>query len=314
VVLVDDHPPGRLASQIEVELNSPDRRGEGAKALVTEDGDYVFYSLKPGVYYLTARAAGHRSITVRLELHPGGQIRGNPKLVLLSEAPLPVISREGEIISRNALRAPRQARKQVEQAEAALRRGDFKQAEEALQAALAAYPDYARAFFRRAQLSAQQGRTESAEQDYLATVEHDPDYYPAYGALCEIYRLAARYGDLLDTAVRWNKVQSFDCTPHYYSALALYETGDYDRALREANRSEQLPHPNVPHLHLVQANCFLKKRELSAAAVQLQKFLALYPDDPLAQQARTTLEEIGRLLQGKRDVSPQAVPVSGAVR
>jgi len=298
LVLIDDHRPGNFASFIEVELKYLARQEESFKTTVTPDGEYRFGGLRPDAYMITARAPGYKTVTLRVDLVRGSRARGTTRLVLMPEMPSPAAGhvREGGIISRNELRAPKEARKKIERAEKALDEGDLETAATSLEEALHIYPEYARAHFQMGRLLEKQSKVSPAVRSYEAAIREDTNYFPAYANLSEILRTTSDYKALRGIADRWKAVQPLECTPYYYSALVYFEAGEFQSALRDATMAKHFPHPNLPHVNLLLANCHLKLHNPRAAAQELQEFLALRPDDPLAHQARETLATIQRLL------------------
>ncbi|NWG12723.1 MAG: tetratricopeptide repeat protein [Acidobacteria bacterium] len=295
LVYLDERPPGRLAPTIDLELRYANRPGEPMRTVVSGEGEYRFGGLWPGVYIITASAPGYRSVTVEIELARGSRPRRNTKLVLQSEA-APPGPRPGGIVSQNALQAPREARRRMEQAEKAFLDGQTDTAARLVAEALAAYPGYARALYLRGRVLERQGRPESAARSYEEAISRDPDLYLAYSAAAELYRVLADNGSLRRISELWKKAQPLESAPYYYSALARYESGEYRPALEDVTAAYNLPHSNLPHINLLMANCYLKLKNPRAAAERLLEFLATQPDDPLAEQARRTLSEIDRIL------------------
>jgi tetratricopeptide (TPR) repeat protein len=294
VVLLNERRPGDGATSIRVELTT-ERGGEGIRAVVTESGEYKFGGLKPGVYVVSARAPGFKPAASRVEINPVGQVRGSTTLDLVPENELPKINHEGEIISRNELRAPKQARGQLEKAEETLDSGDLSGAEEAIRRAFRIYPEYARAYWAEGRLREKQERWKEAREAYARAVDIDPDCYRAYHPLLELLRREGRHEEARRIGSQWGKLQPLLATPHYYVAIASYETGEYQAALDSAETAARLPHAQLPHLPLVLANCYLKLRNPAAAVTHLEEFLQASPEDPLASQARRTLEQIKAL-------------------
>src|SRR5881296_2079307 len=124
-VLLNDRRPGVLASSIQVELNREDRPGEALKISVNAEGEYRLMNVKSGIYIITVTAPGYTPASTRIELIGGTQVRGNTKLVLLPENSPPKTDKHSGVVSRNELRAPRQAVRQVELAERSMDEGDL---------------------------------------------------------------------------------------------------------------------------------------------------------------------------------------------
>ncbi len=291
MVLMEEVRPGEHAPEIQVELTT-EHGGEGIKTVVTESGDYKFGGLETGTYLITAKAPGYAPVTTRVEINNVGQVRGVTRLDLVKEAGLPVITHDGEVVSQNALKAPKAARQEAANAQLLMQSGKFDDAEKAIDKALRLYPDYAFAFCLRGELSEKRGNSGQAATAYSEALTRDPDLYRAYLPLCDILWKQADYQALKRTAEQWKQMQSLSAVPRYYLAVALYQLGEYPAAVQEANRAKQFPHETVPHLSLLLANCYIKLRDPRTAAVQLLEFLKEHPDDALAGQAKKTLEEL----------------------
>ncbi len=295
LVLINDRRPGEMANRIEVELKEEHRLADGVKTTVTADGEYHFNGLRPAAYFVTARAPGYKTVTIKVDLIRGSRARQSTRLVLSPEMALPGHIREGGVVSQNELRAPKEARREVQRAEQALERDDLITAAEALDKALAAYPRYARALFQKGRLLEKQQQTDSAANSYEEAIREDMDYFPAYLRLSEVYRTAANVQNLRKIAERWKKIQPLEGTPYYYSALARFEGGEFKLALEDAIMARHFPNANLPHLNLLLANCYIRLREPQAAAEALREFLSRHSDDPMAPQARATLAELQKI-------------------
>src|SRR5262245_28241339 len=293
-VLLNDRPPGSLASTVQVELYIGDRPGEPMKTLVSPEGEYRFINLKVGLFRVVARAPGYKSASSDVETMGGNQTRGNTRLVLPPEHSLPKENSTGSLISQNELKAPKKAVRQVEEAERELEANELESAAKALDRALAMYPDYGRALFNQGRLLEKQGKLDEAILKYELAIQNDAACFAAYRVLADAYRSKHDLARLRSLSERWKRTQPKDPAPHLYAAVALYERGQYSLAVEEGLVASQFPHDHLPDLNLFLANCYNKLRNPQAAAHQLRDFLERWPNHPAAPQVRVSLETLER--------------------
>ncbi|MEW5977500.1 MAG: hypothetical protein AB1898_17040 [Acidobacteriota bacterium] len=294
--------PGNLDSSLVVEARPADGQSQAVRAVVNAEGDFQFSDLRAGAYVLTASAKGYRSLKVNFDIVGTGQIRGNLRLVLEPEtSPAGTLaSSVVGTVSQNELRAPGSAVRSVERAERLLAAGELGTAMEAVEDSLRLYPEYARADLVKGRILERQQKFTEANRCYRKAIENDSHCYPAYFALAERYRVEGNQAALQEISVEWKKAQSLDAAPYYYSAISLFEAGDFESAVQEAQFARKFPHDHIPHLPLLLANCYLKLHDPAAAAVQIEEFLAAAPNDPLAEQARRTLRSVKEILNQQR--------------
>jgi tetratricopeptide (TPR) repeat protein len=140
------------------------------------------------------------------------------------------------------------------------------------------------------------GKRREAALAYEAALKEDPTYGIAYQQLIEVYREAGEPASLRSAVDRWKRAEPAKPEPYLYSAAAHYDQGEYDQAIEQAHLAERYPHDHLPHLKLVLVNCYNKLRDPESAAVQMREFLERWPDDPLAPQVRTSLQEIQKFI------------------
>jgi tetratricopeptide (TPR) repeat protein len=298
-VLLNDKRPGEFASSIQLELARDDRPGEVIRGLVNSDGEYRFMNLRSGAYVVTASAPGFKQVRSQFEVIGINQVRGNTRLILMPENATTQTDSSLGTVSPNELKAPRKAVKEIEEGENELDKGNLETAGKAVLKALNVYPRYARAYFLQGRIREKQNRIPEAIESYRQTIAEDPNHYPAYAALAEIFRVGSNHSDLAKTAEAWKRAQPLNAAPYYYSALALYESGQPRFAVDEALMATRFPHAHIRHLNLLLANCYLKLGEAEAAASQMKEFLELYPEDRMVPQVQTSLATLEKILQKK---------------
>jgi tetratricopeptide (TPR) repeat protein len=289
-----DRRPGELASSITVVLSRSDSLQIAVRGIVNQDGEFRFHGARPGAHVITASAPGFKTIRLPLDVLEGNRVRGVIRIALEPEEET-TRNRGSDIVSQNELNAPRKAVKQVEVAEKALLEGDLIGAASAIEKALKEYPAYSRAWLAKGRLLERQGDVNAAARSFQTAIDRDANCYSAYSAWAEMLRLKGATQELRTLSDLWKNAQPLDATPYYYSSLAFFAAGDFRAAVKDSLQAAQFPHPHLPHLNLLLANAYLKLKQLPAATAQLEEFLANYPDDPLAPQARSTLETVHRI-------------------
>lgn len=297
VVLLDDKPPGKNNIIIKLQINRYGGAGPGVPTQVAEEGDYWFHQLSEGDYQITASAPGYRTTNSRVEVHRGGQARGTLKLNLEKLTELPVISYDGQLISRNELAAPPAARKHLDAARAAFEKKDYETAVAEADLALKTYPQYARAILLKGRILEHQGQSAAAAALYERSLSLDPDLYTAFLPLAEYYKKQERFTDLRNLTDNWKQKQPTESSAYFYSAVAEYETGEFSLALKDALLAFRFPHAQLPHLRLLLANVYVKLDQPAEALSQLELFVEEFPDDPQVPEARATISQLRKLVQ-----------------
>lgn len=297
LVLLDDRPPGKNNILIKLEINPWGGSGSGMPTQASEEGEYWFHQLAVGEYEITASAPGYRTARSRIELFFGGQVRGTTKLNLEKTPELPVITYDGQLISRNELAAPPAARKHLATARGAFEKNDLQTAAEETDRALKTYPQYANAIFLKGRIFSKQGRASVAADLYEQCLSLDSDLYAAYLPLAEYYREQERGVELRELTGAWKKKQPTESPAYFYSAIAQYEAGEYPAALRDGLLSFSFPHAHLPHLRLLLANIYVKLNQPAEALAQLEAFLKEYPNDSQVPEAQETIVHLKTLVQ-----------------
>ena len=246
---------------------------------VSEEGEYWFHQLSVGEYQITASAPGYRTTRSRVELYRGGQVRGTTKLNLEKMPELPVITYDGQLISRNELAAPPAARKHLATARGAFEKNDLRNGSRGNGPGFENISTVCKRDFLEGTDIQQTGPGRRAADLYEQCLSLDSDLYAAYLPLAEYYREQERGVELRELTGAWKKKQPTESPAYFYSAIAQYEAGEYPAALRDGLLSFSFPHAHLPHLRLLLANIYVKLNQPAEALAQLEAFLKEYPND-----------------------------------
>ncbi|HEU5452427.1 MAG TPA: tetratricopeptide repeat protein [Terriglobales bacterium] len=206
----------------------------------------------------------------------------------------PMVKSEGSVISVTSLKAPKAAKKAVENGRKNGLKEKYPEALADFQKAVQMDPNYAEAWFYLAETQVHLKNSAEAEQEYQKAVEADSRYVPPYMGLAQ---LAAVRTDWQQLASITDKLLALD--PYSYPVAYLYNAAAYfnlqrdDLAERSAVRLKKLDSQHkLPRINLLLAQIMVAKKEYAAAAEELRTFLKFSPAGKDAEMARGQLEQI----------------------
>lgn len=262
----------------------------------SHDGLFMFSSISPGTYRIKVDGPNIEEMTtdtfqidamermhmerVHVRRKPGA---GEQNAANAGGAP---------IISASELNVPPKAKKELDKGMDSYAKGDNKKAEDELHKAIEIYPKYARAWNNLGVMLMKDGDKQGAQDAFLKSIEVDDKFPPGYQNMARIYLKAKDYpkaGDYIAKAVA--------CDPNDVDTLSLRAnhellTGQYDKALADAQRVHGMPHPRLPDIHLVAAEALLQKNQGAEAIKQYELYLKEDPDSRYAAQVKTAMAQI----------------------
>jgi tetratricopeptide (TPR) repeat protein len=276
----------------------------------TSTGEFRFTGLQAGSYSLTVSARGFQTLQEILEMesatgttHVEVRLEAVGGKNLLSEK-LPALSDRG---------ASRKVRKEYEKGVRSLWSGNPREAQLHFEKAVEMYPCYARAQAQLGSALAAQNNLLPAEAALRKAISCDHDFLLSYDLLGGLYNAERRFADsetVLNEGVRrapstWQL--------HYHLAVAHFGQGQYPKAEEEYLKVRSLNPVPPPSLHVELADVYLKEAADRKAYAELQAYLRVAPDGPLAPKAREEMkrmEAAGATLptQANATPSPPAKP------
>ena len=225
---------------------------------------------------------GYRSDTVPLDQREYGQ---RPDVGVITLHRLEGVL--GHSNSPTSLNAPNKARQRFEKGlkEMAKKpeRRDLKKAGDALEKAVAVYPEYAAAWTALGKVHAAMGNVDGAQKAFQESIEADSDYMPPYQPLILLEMSQRRWQQVFDLSEKLRQLHQD--LPHvvYYQAKASYFLGDLDKA--ETLSREVLSSAggeNLPEAHQLLGLVFAKKDQFQMAANEYRAFVAARPNSDTA--------------------------------
>jgi tetratricopeptide (TPR) repeat protein len=192
------------------------------------------------------------------------------------------------------LSVPDSARKEFEQANEDMSRRDWTSAQQRLNRAILAYPQYAQAYNNLAAVYGHLNDPAHERESLEKAIELNDHLVPALvnlAKLCFQDKNAARAETLLENASR-----AEPNNPATMTLLAQAQLLDkhFDAAIATAHSVHAMPHQNFALVHYIAARAFERENRLQDALAELQLFLTEEPKGARADHVREELAQIQR--------------------
>lgn len=197
-------------------------------------------------------------------------------------------------VSASRMTVPANAKKEFGNACIAVRKKKLKDAQQHLQRAIDAYPNFADAWVLLGQAEEDQGDLKAAEASCERARTVDESYLPGYLCLADV---AARQGkwqpvaDLTDHVIAMHPVKApgaffYNFLGHFY--LKQWDPAEKSAlaALKDGSKEESR------QVHWLLAKMYEVKGDRASEAAQLREYVKLYPDDRDTPVARQVLKQI----------------------
>jgi tetratricopeptide (TPR) repeat protein len=137
-----------------------------------------------------------------------------------------------------------------------------------------------------------------AESSLIRALEIKPDNPPARLALGEVYWRQKLFDEAERTLLEGLKLDEKNWHGHFTLARLYWEKGDALKAGPCVGRTLQLK-PDFAEAHLLAGNILLKVGQPQRAEVEYEEYLRLSPKGEYAAEARTLIEKLHKLANGK---------------
>jgi hypothetical protein len=240
---------------------------------------------------LRAVLSGHRSSVIYLK---GGETVGQVNVGTIVLHPQSRIT--GTTVSVTTLRAPKAAKKEYERAEREIRQDRVEQAEKHLRAAVAAFHDYAEAWFALGLIYERRLRVDEAHRMFNRALEADEKFVSPYIELARLAGVERKWQEVADLTDRVLTLNPLDIPEgFYFSALANFNLGRPEAAELSARKAQRLDSQHrYPNSHLLLAEILRQRQDYVGEAEQLRSYLQYAPTAAAADGARARLAELDR--------------------
>ena len=208
----------------------------------------------------------------------------------------------GTSVSLTSILASKEARKSVGQAEKALKKGEYAEAEALLKSALESYPENAAAWYLLGEAYHLQNRDSEAQDSYLKSVSADKIFVRPYLRLARLALKDEDWESAIDFSSEALQLDPIDFPEAYYlNALANYHMQDMEEAEKSARKGQRLDlNHQYPQLHLILANILSMRQDAAGSMEEMRKYLKAAPDAEDAALVRARLEEKEDLARSQR--------------
>jgi tetratricopeptide (TPR) repeat protein len=251
-------------------------------------GRFQFLNLRDQFYRITVTAEGYQPATAQVDM--SYYASRFPTIYLTPAGPKKTPPPPSE--STTDLAAPKKARKEYEQGHIALQAKDYTSARKHFQTAVDIDACYARALTEMGVAQTVQNDFPAAESSFQKSIHCDGGFLEAYlqmGILLDIEKKYPEGESVLKEALR---MAPSDWQPYYRLGALYHHSGDYKEAEEEYLKAESLSAAVPPELHLRLADVYLQQKEYEHAYAEMQTYLRIAPDGPLATQTRSMLSQV----------------------
>jgi len=274
--------PPNVMAKLEFEQNVV------AQQLVGTTGRFAFYDLQQQIYQVIIIAEGYQPGIAQVDMHYVASRFPTIYLTPLGPKKSPPPPSE----STTDLAAPKKARKEYEQGHDALQAKDYAGARKHFEKAVEMDPCYARALTELGVVLSLEGELASAETSLQKSIHCDGEFLEPYiqlGILLDVERKYSESESILQQGLR---VAQSDWQLYYRLGDAHQGLGKYREAEQEYLKAESLSAAVPPEVHVRLADAYLQQKEYDQAYTELQTYLKIAPDGPLAAQARSLLPQV----------------------
>lgn len=247
-------------------------------------GWFQFRGLTRGFYTVEMNERGFEPVQVGVSLLLGSRhdtvIFLKPLQELAEPAP------PGAAVDVRTLQIPSDARKEFDKGMKEIQ--ERKRPERSLEhfrKAIEIYPDYDAAYVELALAHLELSQPAEAEGVLVKAVEVNEKSVPALMILGNVYTNQGQLDKAAESFQASLALNDNIWLAHLEVAKILMQQDKLEEAQGHALRAHDL-NLQVPSVHLVLANLALRERDADAALAELDEFLELFPDHPMAGQVR----------------------------
>jgi len=280
-----------------LDATSTDERGDFLFTGIARTGLYTIYIPETGRSYQSDKQSVYLYVT------PNNPPQALVTILLRLKDNLPTDRPDQPVVSVIELKqdVPKRARQLYDKARQEIEKDRPGEAVKYLQKAIEVFPDHYRANLDLGRQHIALKQYEAAESRLRRAVEindrsPEPLLYLGYALMQR-----SQFGEAVNVIRRAVDMDSTSSLAHFYLGVALRSVSDLDGAIRELNRAIVLGGPVVAQAHFQLGSIFLYKKDYPQAKVHLEKYLALNPSAPEAEQIAKIIEKIDRSVNTKKD-------------
>jgi tetratricopeptide (TPR) repeat protein len=282
-------PDGKPAAHLKVTITSAD--GPGTSAITDDDGAFQTGNVSAGNYTITARADGVPAANEYLTIGRDDPVGRTFSIVLYMRNPG---QKKGDIYSANPMfkEVPKGAMDTFLKAMDKMHANDSKGAIPLFDSAIAAYPNFAPAYYELGSAYLKTNDLDKALESFVKAIQVKPDYTEAKYSVGYTQYLK---GNFEVAAAVFDDVIKIKDTPdaQLYLGVSLARLHNVDAAvphLKAALAKKDDESTALAHRYL--GGIYMQKQQNAEAAAELQRFLTLVPKAPDAEKLKATIANL----------------------
>ncbi len=272
-----------------------------ASGTTLSNGEFEIQGLRNGVYDLTAEVDGYLPAHERIEVRNDSK-EGLIIYVRKTAGPGDELS---PTVSAHFLALPHKAQDAYQKGmRLTYDKKDLKRGLEFFQRAVSEAPDCYEAYFEIGAINAHLKKFVDAESAFRKSIDlSSASFIRADVGLAGVLSNTGRYAEAKPIAQKAVDLDPNMCEALLELARAEVGLGEWDAAEKNALAARRV-NSSVAPLHMLLANIHIHKSEYDAAIEDLEAYLRLDPNSPQSAQARTTLDQLRRILAGSKTPTP----------
>ncbi len=262
-----------------------------AQTQAAADGGFRFKKLALGTYILTVALPGAGETRKTLEIGPSFADNKGRVAVKLNVASSGRAA-ETEVVSAAELAIPPDALQEYGKAQESLSRRDIDKAIACLKKAVALAPQYAAAWNNLGTIAYQSRNYSEAESYFRESLKQHPRGFSALVNLGAALVAQGKYEESLTVNRQAAGMRPDDALAQSQLGSSYYFLGRLEEAEDYLKRAKALDpgHFSLPQIYLV--DIYLRRNNTQSARSEIEEFLRLHPDSPLAPKMRAALEKL----------------------
>jgi tetratricopeptide (TPR) repeat protein len=262
------------------------------------DGRFRFHKLPSGTYTLVITTPARGEAVQTVELTPGTvDSKGHLDLVLRIDAnrlESEGARRTGATVSATLLSVPDRARKEYDEAQRCLSRGDSDCASGRLHRAVEFAPQFAAAWNQLGTIAYQTRRYSDAETNFRRALDADPDAFEPLVNLGGVLLNLERPKEALPYNLRAVERRPNNALANSQLGLTYLALHDPDRAEKYLKIAIRIDPAHFSHPQLPLAGIYIQRGDRRSALEALRSFLKQHPDAPEAPGVRRQIADLAR--------------------
>ncbi len=269
-----------------------------AESFTDSNGNFAFYALPNGVYYVIVQAPGYQPVrqAVRIDQMISPRVQVFVSLERVSQevkSPIQTIvgSTGSHELSANspAREFDRRAVREFEKGSKRQRNGDLQAALQHYQKALQIAPDFYPALNNLGAIYLRQKDITRAKDAFLRLLTLNPDDAEPYINLGHALYQEGQYPPAIERLQEGLKRSPRSALGHFLLGCAYMKLEDLEKAEPNLKMAYSLDPAGMASARLQLANLYLRRRDVRAASVELESYLQANPRDPQAPAIKKML-------------------------